>query len=151
MRFAFASAWEIASLFDRKGLKCTNTRRKKGDGWSPVDRMDCCWMLRRNALTITSLAASCSLPFLYAGKKTNSSLALFGSLINNKKCARSLVAREKNTKKLFPFPPPPIPIYPHKVRLSLSLFPRLGIDFDRKTPPRVLLPGWLLEYMHGHT
>jgi hypothetical protein len=57
-------------------------------------RMDC-WMLRRNALTITSLILPPALPFLYAllgEKKTNSSLALFGSLINNKKCARSLVA-----------------------------------------------------------
>lgn len=47
---ALAAGWEIASLFDRKGLKCTNTRRKKGDGWSP-GRMDG-WMLRRNSLSL---------------------------------------------------------------------------------------------------
>lgn len=51
--------------------------------------------------------------------------------------------REKNTKKLFPFHLrfSSTYIHPHTVCVSFSLFFRLGIDFDRKTPPRVLRAG----------
>jgi len=66
--------------------------------------------------------------------KTNSGLSLYGSLINNKKCARSLVAKlicgRKYGKAISFLPSIPLSL---KKRVSRSFL--VGIDFDRKTQP----------------
>jgi hypothetical protein len=105
------------------GLKCTHTKKKGSAGGR--------WMNACAAATHYHFSTPPAL--FFTSGKTNSSLSPFGTLINNKKCARSLLAklicvRRKIRKSYFLSTSD---TYISSPRASLFV----GIDFDRKTRP----------------